>query len=490
MPFLRLSILFAFFAFSYAMADCDDDDDFEIFAKINDGEPVSLGCDDDISTEITYGDALILSVKPADTTYEWRVSNTEIKTGSSFSPKFSVSENPSPSITETYIVKNKNDLRKTIEVTINGRPTYTVSFDTDEDDEMTTIDEQEVMKDSLAKEPKETLTKTGYNFGGWDFDFKTTPITKDTTIKAIWKIKAYLVFFDTDGGMPSILPQMVIENDLAKEPKETLTKTGYDFDGWNFDFKTHITKDTSIKAIWKVSPLFVGDTIEFDTTGFYLDTIFSSEHRHYFVASPKLCEIKNTKIHITIKEPNKVLIIDGEPQRSTDEKGLRYEIPFVFGKPGLDTLIYEWISKDSLYSRFDTILIETPIPFKEPFVKQKWNSVLFVNNNPKTNGGYEIIDFEWFKNNELIGNLQFYSVTSTNPSYVYKIVMQTAEGIRISTCEGNAGVKVLDQTPKKRPVTKQVLGIKEKSLNKDSKVYNLNGKLTKETPAGVYIVEE
>ncbi|MDR2583141.1 MAG: InlB B-repeat-containing protein [Fibromonadaceae bacterium] len=482
MPFLRLSIFLVFFAFSFAGADCNDKDDFEIFAN-----EVSLGCGENVSTEITYGDTLTFTVSPPDTgIYTWTTSiGTIIGTGSSYSPKFSVSENPSPDVIETYKVRRKDGLTKTIDVTIMGRETYTVSFDTNEDDDMTEIEEQEVMKDSLATEPKDSLTKEGYYFGGWDFDFENTPIIKDTTIKAIWRVKAYLVYFDTDGGTPSIIPQIVVEKEFAKEPKETLTRTGYNFDGWNFDFeKTPITKDTTIKAKWKISNLFVGDTIIFEDPGYDIDSIFSSKQRHYFVFSPSLCEVKDTiKIQITTKEPDIILRIDSIPQRSTDENGLHYEVPFIFkNKPGLDTLIYEWISKDGLRSKFDTILIETPIPF-DSIVKQKWNSVLFVNNNSK-----KFKDFEWFKNNNEVGNLQFYSIVNYNSNDIYKIVMQTTEGNRISTCEGKAKINITQ--PPKPTLTKQVLGIKEKYLNKNSKVYNLNGKLIKETSAGVYIVKE
>jgi len=507
MPFFRLSILFAFFAFSFARAACDDEDDFEIFANEE-----SLGCEEKVSIEITYGDTLILSVKPDTGTYYWKMSDKpddiEFR-GYSF-PKFSYSENPPSSVTITFQVRNKNSI-KTIEVTISHRTTYTVSFDTDGDDDDTEIDDQEVPEDSLATIPIETpnLTKEGYNFGGWGFDFNTpfdfsTPITEDITIKAIWIVKMYVVSFDTDGGTPSIPFQKIIENNYAKEPKETLTKTGYNFGGWDFDFeKTPIIKDTMVKAKWKISNSFVGDTIIFDSSGYDLDTKLSREHRHYFVASPSRCEIKEKdtiKITIMTKDPDMVLQIKNEGQRPIDEKGLRYEIPFVFGKLGnlnSNTLIYDWFSKkdnDNLPIKSDTIIIETPVPFKDPLIKKKWNSIWFVNNNPKTNGlNDSITEFKWFKNNSEVGDSQYYSATSSNPNDVYNIVMQTSKGNRlstkISTCQDTEDKENNEQTPKKRLAIK-VLGVNEKSLNKDLKVYNLNGKLTKETPAGVYIVKE
>ncbi|MCL1966715.1 MAG: InlB B-repeat-containing protein [Fibromonadales bacterium] len=506
MPFSRLSILLVFFAFSFAtaeIANCrDSDDDFEIFAKINDSTKVSLGCYEEVSTEdkidIMYGDVLTLSVEPDDEAYTWTTLNgTILGRGSSFSPKFLISENPTEDVIETYKVLKKDGLTKTIEVIISPRTTFTVYFDVNTD-EVPEIDPIEVMKDSLVKPPEtETLIREGYKFGGWDFDF-STPIVEDTTIKAIWNIKAYLVYFDTDGGTPSIIPQVVSENEFAKEPIETITKAGYTFDGWNFRFTTPITKDTIVKAKW--INLFVSDTIVFDNDGFYIDEALSGKHHRYFVFSPSICEIKDTinkvikdtiKIYINVKEPDVVLKKeDGNPLHTKD--GFHYETLLGFkNRPGLDTLIYEWFSKkDNSHIKSDTILIETPIPF-DTIIGQKWNNVLFVKNNSK-----KFTDFEWFKNNKEVGNLQFYSAGSKstntlNPNDIYRVVMHTKNGIRISTCEGKP-----KEQPSKTPSTptptlkKQVLGINEKSLNKNSKVYNLNGKLTKETPAGVYIVKE
>ena len=249
----------------------------------------------------------------------------------------------------------------------------------------------------------------------------------------------------------------------------------------------------------------VGHNIEFDPSGFYLDSAKSGKQRYYYVAGASLCNIKSTEIHIAILERDIYLREGKVGQNMQIESHIdanllpHYKITFPFGKPGVDTLFYELFSREAMasnYSEQDTILIETPVPF-ETVVGQKWNNVLFVNNNYQTNGGYKFTDFEWFRNNEKsrISNLQFYSAgpsskDTLNPIDIYKVVMHTADGIRISTCEGNAIIKEVPVQTPKPTLKKQVLGIKEKSINPSSKAYNLNGKLTKETSAGVYIVEE
>jgi len=479
MQFLRISLLFALFTFSIARAVCVD---FEIFAN-----KTSLGCAAVVSTNIVYGDPLILSISPANGNIEWRATDVVvIGTASTYTPIITESENK----IITYFVE-RNGVSKTINVYVQARPSYTVSFNTDGGTPLS-IAPQIVFKDSLAKKPLETLTKLGYDFEGWDFNFNT-PIIKDTTIIAKWKTKTFTVSFNSDGGS-AVASQIVNYNSTVSVPNPAPTKAGYVFEGWDFDFSTLITQNTTIKAKWKdreyTIDLFVKGKIEFANTGFYIDDSLSSKQRHYFVAGSSLCEIKNTKIQIMLQEPDIVLRIKNIPQRSTDGNGLHYDINFDFGKPGLDTLIYELLSKDGLKNGFDTILIETPIPF-DSIVGQKWNNVLFVNNNKD----YKFKDFKWFKNDKEVGNLQFYSAGPSNLNVlnindIYKVTMHTKDGIRISTCEGKAKFITAPAQQPKPTLTKQVLGIGEKPLNSDSKIYNLKGKLTKETPAGVYIVEE
>jgi uncharacterized repeat protein (TIGR02543 family) len=234
--------------------------------------------------------------------------------------------------------------------------------------------------------------------------------------------------------------------------------------------------------------------IEFSEDVFTKDSDLSDKLQTYYVAN--LCEIKNTTITITItEEPDIVFKLENDsPHKQLDKNGfVYYEIPFDFGKPGLDTLIYTLLSTDNIYSESDTLLIETPIPF-ENITKQKWNNVIFVNNNSQDNGGYEFADFTWFKNDREISNLQFYSVGPKATDVldindIYKVTMHTKDGIRISTCEGNPKIITL-QSAEKSTVAKQVLGINGKTAKPEQKVYNVHGAQRKDTPAGVYIVKD
>jgi len=134
---------------------------------------------------------------------------------------------------------------------------FIVSFKTDG----SLVQPQTVEYYGKATEPSYDPTRTGYDFGGWDFDFNNTPITKDTTVNAKWIPKQYTVSFKTDGS--PVQSQTVEYNQKATEPSYDPTRTGYDFGGWDFNFSTPITKDTTVNAKWIPKTY----TITFDPQG-------------------------------------------------------------------------------------------------------------------------------------------------------------------------------------------------------------------------------
>jgi len=277
---------------------------------------------------------------------------------------------------------------------------------------------------------------------------------------------------------------------------------------WNIRATLAPTANYTGAMDWKIFKVIRGSaypvipTIEFSEDYFAKDSVLSDTLRKYYVADS--CEIENTTIKITIDkgEPDIVLKLRGNnsPHRQGDENlGYYYEIPFSFSsKPRkLDTLFYtltDTISDIYTYKQYDTLLIETPIVF-DSIAKQKWNNVLFINNNPKNNGGYEFKDFKWFKNDKAVDSLQFYSAgpRSTDvlkASDVYKVTMHTKDGSRISTCKGSPKIIILPVTAETPAVTKQVLGINGKTAKPEQKVYDIYGVRRKETPAGVYIIKD
>jgi len=250
--------------------------------------------------------------------------------------------------------------------------------------------------------------------------------------------------------------------------------------------------DSAEFAVERGSATTVIHKITFEE-GFTHEPSLSNKLLNYFAANS--CDIKSVDIQITVIEPEIVFVFGIErPRGDPDEDGyMRYQISRTFDKPGQDTVIYNLLSTDGIYSEQDTILIEIPIPF-DSVAMQKWNNVLFINNNPSTNGGYKFKEFKWFKNGSAVSDMQFYSAgpsskDTLNPSDVYKVTMHTMNGMRISTCEGNSKTEV--KVGLARPnYQKQVLGINGKTAKSGAKIYNLKGMPAKDIPAGIYIVGE
>jgi hypothetical protein len=77
----------------------------------------------------------------------------------------------------------------------------------------------------------------------------------------------------------------------------------------------------------------------------------------------------------------------------------------------------------------------------EDITGEKFNNVLFVNNNPDTNDGYHFTAYEWFKNGQSIGTGQYYSAGDTgtdllDPTAQYSVTLTTDDGKVLHTCVG------------------------------------------------------
>lgn len=109
-------------------------------------------------------------------------------------------------------------------------------------------------------------------------------------------------------------------------------------------------------------------------------------------------------------------------------------------KPGIYSKDVTITSEDGSLSAVYSITVEKPFGFFD-IVRQKFNNVLIVNNNPLTNGGYEFTAYQWFKNGQLIGTGQYYSASESlnsplDPTADYSVKMTTKDGKILQTCTG------------------------------------------------------
>jgi len=140
---------------------------------------------------------------------------------------------------------------------------FTVTFNSDGG---TPVPKQDVVSGEFATvplpAPKRVVEETVYYFTGWFLDdkafaFKTTPITKDITLKASWSLDPpiYTVTFDSSGGS-AITGQKVPTGGFATEPASPPTKGNDNFWGWFLDGEdssfafttTPITGDITLTA--------------------------------------------------------------------------------------------------------------------------------------------------------------------------------------------------------------------------------------------------
>ena len=132
----------------------------------------------------------------------------------------------------------------------------------------TKIDTLTIHKYDYIKRPTEPK-KDFYEFVGWflndeEFNFDTTQITEDITLKAKWK-PLLEIKFDSDGGT-TVDSQYIKYKNKCIIPKSNPTKEGCVFAYWynedeniEFDFNSNITKNITLKAKWYRYSCYVGD---------------------------------------------------------------------------------------------------------------------------------------------------------------------------------------------------------------------------------------
>ncbi len=150
------------------------------------------------------------------------------------------------------------------------RNVYTVTFDSNKGSK---VEAKEVSHGDAVAKP-ETPTRKGYTFVEWrlngkKYDFSNA-VTENITLKAVWKkgketvkpaevkVVKYTVTFDAANGS-AVKTQEVEKGNTVAKPKDP-TREGYTFEGWTlngnvYDFKTPVTGNITLKAIWKLIPI-------------------------------------------------------------------------------------------------------------------------------------------------------------------------------------------------------------------------------------------
>ncbi len=126
-----------------------------------------------------------------------------------------------------------------------------------------TVEPQSIEAGAKATKPADP-TRNGFSFLGWyadnvKFEFETTEIKADITLKAKWGVT---VTFNTDGG--SDVASVVVEENKTLTKPTNPTKTGLIFNYWTkdgtteFNLSTPLTESITLKALWR-NYYIVGD---------------------------------------------------------------------------------------------------------------------------------------------------------------------------------------------------------------------------------------
>ena len=148
--------------------------------------------------------------------------------------------------------------------------TYQVTF---KDYDGRVLASQRVKEGGKATAPSNNPKREGHTFTGWDKDF--SKVTKDLTVTAQYKINAYTLTFNTDGG--NAIDSMTQNYGTPINAPENPTKEGHTFDGWDKLIPaTMPAKNLTISAKWTANTYKVtfdpnGDGV----TGEMLDQSFT-----------------------------------------------------------------------------------------------------------------------------------------------------------------------------------------------------------------------
>ncbi|MBR5089351.1 MAG: InlB B-repeat-containing protein [Ruminiclostridium sp.] len=151
------------------------------------------------------------------------------------------------------------------DVVINTGSKLTVQFDADGGTPEPAA--QQLTYGQKVTKPETDPTKTGYTFKFWSADRETeydfsTELTANITLKAIYDVNKYKLYFDYAGGGSA--EYNVEYGEKLTDYIPTISQEGYTFLGWDKEIpETMPANDLSFTAQWKINQY----TITFNTNG-------------------------------------------------------------------------------------------------------------------------------------------------------------------------------------------------------------------------------
>ena len=220
-----------------------------------------------------------------------------------------------------------------------------------------------------------------------------------------------------------------------KTQKESLSKTKYIFENLAGDHKWSVDADKYGSYVIKVDLL--EETITAERTNLIALYVNGTEWKDINQVYTLDCSNSDSPLNIEIVPISGASVNIGT------------SVEFTANKPGLNTLDFTITSPNSIDKITYQLKVSKPFPFSD-LVSQMWNNTLTVNNNPEKNGGYKFVKYEWYEDDRLISNKQYYSAGKSssdllNPDAYYKVKLTDEKGHEYQTCPAKITIENLSQ---------------------------------------------
>jgi uncharacterized repeat protein (TIGR02543 family) len=261
--------------------------------------------------------------------------------------------------------------------------------------------------------------KPGYIFKGWTEGNEIVKgSTGDRTFTAEWEIVVYNIVYELDGGVnhPDNPATYTVNDAITlKAP----SREEFVFDGWAGD--SIIVKgsmgDKIFTARWKSVEAKIEEIV---INGVDVD-ITDSEDDHVIEYTVQDCE--ESSISLDLEASSATVTINGEAYAPGTEIALTGDVT---------TVNIEIESETGDNSQSYQLNVASPLTTGSLYY-QRWSDVIAVNRNPATNGGYEVSDVRWNRQDGTAAGSSDFIVVQDNetPNDYYPEVEVTTEDVKV-----------------------------------------------------------
>jgi uncharacterized repeat protein (TIGR02543 family) len=310
-------------------------------------------------------------------------------------------------------------------------------------------------------------TRTGYEFAGWTEGAEiAVGSTGDKTFTAEWTAISYSIAYELDGGVNhSDNPAVYTINDAVT--LQSPTRTGYSFSGWLEGNSIAIgsTGDRTFTAQWKCAEANIE---EIAINGVEISESASDNVFEYSVGE--------------CGESSITLDLDASSQANVTVNGKPYAPNMEIALEGYLTSVDVRIESES-GDNIRNYTLSIAAPLNSSLYYRRWNDVIAVNRNPATNGGYNVSEVRWYRQDgSPAGNgefIQLQSTESVNDYYSEVKIVETGAWHRVCA----TGTRSLDKiVAYPNPVPrgeKLTLQLPEQYAGSVLNIYSIKGALVK-----------